>query len=314
MSGYGDAVPAGKVVREDDKEAVFKPARKSEIHEVGVTDLAMMTLWKHGPDKMCHSVSSTAESNHLGADIAIVDTRPARKRILLYQAKVVKNVDRTRNTLTMKGAIEPNHRKIFKKSTVEIDGEEYPFRALLALYQTDLTQYRLHQGRDPFFSIDGWEFGCWDHTCRPMFGPLPPELDRRLPKDMSPAACYYHHFLYGRGCSPGGILAACIPDSGTVINAAETFPWEFETYAWLTDRKSPLEKCVTRPHEVAQDGQMSGADSDDRPEFEASGFEPYGSDGTQSERLPDDRFQQIAQGLVTALELSDDQQLFISAL
>lgn len=90
------------------------------LNEVGVTDAAMAALWRHAPADMTYVVSSQAEAAVLGGDLAIVDGSQA---IRVYQAKLVKEIDRTANEYVLKSPLTSAHVSHLRTGTFSWNGQ-----------------------------------------------------------------------------------------------------------------------------------------------------------------------------------------------
>jgi hypothetical protein len=221
-----------------------------DLNEVGVTDTALAAIWRFGPIGAAYAVSSHAEAQQLGADIAIV--RAGARRILLYQAKLAEAKD---GLFSLKSAVTRKQLGLLRRvRVVEIQGKEFQLTARLALYQQDVTSYlsSCPPGLISTLSSTPW-------LCGP--GPLPPGAWLPIPEI---GRDYYRKMLVGHGWSPGGILAAHVPAKGKAIKSvpvANTWPWEFDTYRWLLSggpREADLTGAVPEfggPPPVFEDSQ-----------------------------------------------------------
>lgn len=199
------------------------------LNEVGVTDAVMTTLWRCGPQGAAFAVSSGAEANHLGADIAIVDA--AQRRILLYQAKLAAADGAA---LTLKSEVKVSQaRRLRRRRPVRLRGVDYKVTGRLALYQGDHT---------PLLDRCGH---CWMCASRSVVGRFDWERWWHWPGPPDPTIGreYYKSVISGRGCSPGGVLAARVSTADAIrsVDRLATWPWEFDLHHWHRGR-SPLDR------------------------------------------------------------------------
>jgi hypothetical protein len=205
------------------------------LNEVGVTDLVLAAIWRFGPEELAYGVSSRAESDQLGADIAIL--HQAELRILLYQAKLATYDG---GVFKLKSRVTDSQIKLLAKRAVRIDGAKYSVTGRLALYQTGMTPFI--RSCPPYRMPIAWwgsRWGEWEPT--PETKAREPQIGRR----------YYQDFLFTHRCSPSGIVATPIPSTSEEakrIAASSAWPWEFETYEWCQgiDTLSEREKNIDR--------------------------------------------------------------------
>lgn len=182
------------------------------LNEVGVTDSAVATLWKAGPNGASYAVTSGAESRHLGADIALVHRRT--HGILLYQAKLARL---ERGVFRLKSVAPVTQVRRLRRRSVVLSGVEYAVTSRFALYQIDHAPFLRHCCLDPFWRWCPW---IWESEIVPE-----PQIGQE----------YYEAVLEHGPCSPSGILAAPVVGSQAVssIRESPTWPWEFDAYEWL---------------------------------------------------------------------------------
>ena len=245
---HADLAPFGGTIRSN--SGVFRGATSAlGLNEVGVTDVVMATMWRFGPRAAAYAVSSTAESNHLGADIAIVHLSSAR--VLLYQAKLaqLQGVD-----YVLKSSVTASQVRLLNRRRVRLDGIRYQVTGRVAIYQADHTPF-LHRciNEVPFWDLQRWD----------LWWPRPHlrHIQRNQPSPVV-GSLYYDEVLVRCGCSPSGVLASPAPTGpvGTVP-VAMTWPWEFDTYEWLGG-SSPLDGLDRR---AARQGDLDERLPDFRP-------------------------------------------------
>lgn len=284
---YADLASHGNIIRVVRRNLVTPTPDPDGLNEVGVTDAVMATLWRFGPANAAYAVSSRAEANHLGADIAIVDPRPnGKKRVLLYQAKLAQYVN---GQIELKDRVKASQIRRLTKSSVEINNTRFTVTGRLALYQADHAPFR-DRCRHP---------EPWWHVERLMLrrfrrhDPIrpEPEVGRR----------YYEEVLRCCGCSPRGVLAARVTGTSEIecVPRAGTWPWEFDLYGWLRGT-SPLD---TSP-------SSAGLDGEDRPEGEPPLFEPYTPGAGEARGDAGE----IAEQLAAQLRLPKSTQLYVIVL
>lgn len=221
---YIDLAPSGGVIRGGPTNApsTVQPDALG-LNEVGVTDSVMTTLWRFGPNAAAFAVSPGAESNHLGADIAILHS--ATTRVLLYQAKLASLVN---GRFALKSKVTVSQAGMLRRRWVTLGGRRYAVTGRLALYQADTT---------PFIDHCRHRFG-FDWPYRWSWGSTQPNFvhDAEVGRD------YYRDVLAHCGCSPSGVLAAPVAARAAIdcVSESQTWPWEFDTYSWLR-RSSPLD-------------------------------------------------------------------------
>lgn len=284
---YADLAHHGNIIRVRGGSAISSAPDPDGLNEVGVTDAVMATLWRFGPQGAAYAVSSTAEANHLGADIAIVDPRlHGRKRVLLYQAKLAQYVN---GQFELKDRVKASQIRRLTKSSVEINNTRFTVTGRLALYQADHAPF-LDRCRhpEPWWLLEGLLLRSFRGPG--LFSPAP-EVGRR----------YYEECICCFRCSPSGVLAApviCTSEIKRVPRSA-TWPWEFDLHEWLSGT-SPLD---TRP-------SSEGLDGEDRPEDEPPLFEQY----TPGAGEAGGDAGEIAEQLAAQLRLPKSTQLYVIVL
>jgi hypothetical protein len=231
---YAELAPAGGIIRGG---PISQPSTQHVealgLNEVGVTDSVMATLWRFGPNAAAFAVSPGAESNHLGADIAIVHS--GTRRVLLYQAKLAWFDG---ETFRLKSDAPAAQVSMLARNSVVLDGVDFAVTGRLAAYQADVTPF-LGRG-EPFFWFDEWERLLRRGPLRRDFARRP-DVGRR----------YYEEVLLD-GCSPSGVLAAPVSGDSIVstVEPSKCWPWEFDTYEWLRG-SSPLDASDVGDGEAA---------------------------------------------------------------
>lgn len=215
---YAAVAPAGAVIRGGPSSGPTVQANRGlGLNEVGVTDSVMTTLWHFGPASAAYAVSSGAESNHLGADIAIVHS--STNRILLYQAKLAQ-LDGA--SFKLKSNATSDQVALLSQASVTLGGTTYGVTGRLALYQADVS---------PF--LDRCDPDLWFHWWRPRrWHPgWPSQPFERLPE----AGRRYYEEILRYGCSPSGVVAAAATGAAPIssVSISSTWPWEFDTHTWL---------------------------------------------------------------------------------
>ncbi len=182
----------------------------------------MATLWRCGPNAVSYSVSSKAEHNHLGADIAFVDR--STHRILLYQAKLA-FFDGT--DYQLKSKVTAAQAKLLSQKSITLDGSIFAITGRLALYQCDVAPFIWCCGDDEFF--DYWFWRRWSSSAN-RFAP-DPTIGRR-----------YYESVLRRRCSPSGVIACGVRGKSAItsIPGNVVWPWEFDGFEWLQST-SPLD-------------------------------------------------------------------------
>jgi hypothetical protein len=200
----------------------------THLNEVGITDTVLAAIWRFGPNAAGYAISSRAEAEHLGADIAII--HQPTSRILLYQAKLARHDDRS---FKLKSPVTKRQLGILRRrNRIEIQGARYQITGRLALYQQDLTPYLGHC--PPPFMHDMW-WRPWEAGPHP----LPATGGGESGWEPSPEVGreYFETVLARHGCSPSGVLAALVPSSEhdrvNSIVEVSTWPWEFDAHQWL---------------------------------------------------------------------------------
>ncbi len=157
---YAALASSGRVIRGDVSLRV-EDAEIDDLNEVGITDGVLAAIWRFGPSAAAYAISSRAEANHLGADIAIVQL--SASRILLYQAKLA----RLRGeAYRLKSQVTKGQLKLLRRRRpIEILGFRFQVTGRLALYQQDVTPYLRNA---PVFFPDMW-WRLWPDVP----GPLP---------------------------------------------------------------------------------------------------------------------------------------------
>lgn len=227
---HATVAPASAVITHSGQSLAVQQSSVLGLHEVGITDLVMATIWRHGPRAVAYGVSSHAEARHLGADIAILHRRS--RRILLYQAKLGHIAG---DQLTLKSEVSGSQLKLLNRKRVTLSGIVYRVGGRLAIYQIEPSRLSRCENGLPLSGL-----------CKslPMFmSPLwrgigPPS--NRPPSGLGRE--YYNTCLLLHQCSPCGILASPVPRPGkplSFVARSHTWPWEFDVYDWLdSDRPS----------------------------------------------------------------------------
>jgi hypothetical protein len=279
---YAELAPAGGIIRGGPtSQPITQRVAPLGLNEVGVTDSVMATLWRFGPNAAAYAVSPGAESNHLGADIAIVHS--GTRRVLLYQAKLAWFDGAI---FRLKSDAPAAQVSMLARTSVVLDGVDFAVTGRLAAYQADVTPF-LGRG-EPFFWFEEWE----RHFRR---GPLRRDFARRPEVGRR----YYEEVLRD-GCSPSGVLAAPISGDSIVsaVERSKCWPWEFDTYEWLRG-SSPLDASD------AGDGEAAAPAPNLRERV--PNFEPY--EAAPREQPESDPLQTVLQlavqlGLPTGRSLS----------
>jgi hypothetical protein len=249
----------------------------------------MATIWRFGPTAVAYGVSPGAESNHLGADIAFVHTPTSR--ILLYQAKLATHGS---GMFSLKSKVTVTQVRLLRRRSVVVQGTKYRVTGRIALYQIDVTPF-INRCLPHGVPASWWDTWFWrgpqrDLTRADRLGD--PEIGRR----------YYESALAGRGCSPGGVLAAPVPvghGAATSIKEDRAWPWEFDIYEWLRAR-SPLDG-------QGHDGQ-SRYFEESAPDFDGYSFEEP-SIAAQPRTDP-----QLAREMAQQLRLPSSSKLYLIVL
>jgi hypothetical protein len=184
------------------------------LNEVGVTDAVAAALWRHAPEGMTYAVSSQAESHVLGGDLAVVD---GHGTLRVYQAKLVREVDRTTKEYVLKSPLTHAHSSHLNTGTFVWDGQAYQKSGYLALYQMALPI--VHGTRRPVRSR--W----WAEAAASLGAP---HLGGVYHWDMMAAA----RGNSARMASARGIMAAPVPplpalQSVDRVPVADSWPWEY---------------------------------------------------------------------------------------
>lgn len=202
------------------------------LNEVGVTDAVMTTMWKLGPANVSFAVSSGAESNHFGADIAILDRTGGR--LVVYQAKLAR-LEQKR--LRLKSNVEQEHLKLLlcpRNITLESMPEskkKFSIISRLALYQIDCKHYLTSSQSTVRWNMWGEPWFVEELGYETSWRMLPPQERLRT---------YYNDYVR-RGLSSGGVLAARV-DASLIdkesqnikwVDIPKTWPWEFDLYGLL---------------------------------------------------------------------------------
>ncbi|NPD06522.1 hypothetical protein HN031_17745 [Nocardioides sp. zg-1308] len=193
--------------------ATAVPSRWS-VNEVGVTDGSMTSLWRHAQVGSTYAITSQAESQVLGGDLAIVDGADSLR---IYQAKLVERVDTATNEYVLKSPLTHAHTFLLHTGTFDWDGRTFKKRGFLALYQQDLGL--IPGTRTPTRSV--W----WAATATSVNAP-------------PLGAVYYWDMMGGtqrnpaRMASARGIMAAPIPPLPAPkkvdrVPLLDSWPWEF---------------------------------------------------------------------------------------
>lgn len=229
LGEHAAVAPVGATIRGRGTPVVARPDVLG-LNEVGVTDLVMATIWRHGPRAAAFAVSPGAEANHLGADIAIL--HPGSKRLLIYQAKLARC---EASMFLLKSPVTRSQLRFLNRRSVQLQDTRYRVSGRLALYQADITPFIDRCGHGPPLRWwDGWPYAPWEPR-----GWERPDVQR----DRQLGRRYYEDLLVGCGCSPSGIVAAPVPrtsDPLDTVYEGMTWPWEFDTYSWLSS-SSPLD-------------------------------------------------------------------------
>lgn len=296
LGEYATLVRAGVAVRIRGRASLeFADAALTGLNEVGVTDLVLAAIWKSGPRGAARAISSTAENEHLGADIAIV--QQSKARILLYQAKLAAYC---RGTFRLKSKVTKDQLdRLRRQDPVEIAGSPYCVAGRLALYQHERTPY-LKDCPDALLTMARWRWlGVWPDGPGLMFV----EHGAAWEPDPLIGRSYYEGVLAAGGCSPAGVLAARIPDGVEEVNAvpeADTWPWEFDTHHWL-GQTGPGEDWPP-----AGDGPESGKPAPDFEAYFANDNEPRQPDQAQAAAIADE--------LAVQLQIPAETRLYVITL
>jgi hypothetical protein len=221
LRDHAAVAPLGQMIGGRDAPVV-QPATVLGLNEVGVTDLVMAALWRHGPHAASYAVTGPAEHNHLGADIAIL--RSSAAQIVLYQAKLARLEGAA---LTLKSPVTEDQLELLQQPTVELEGATYQVTGRLALYQCDHTPYLYRCGPPSWY----WPWSEWRWPMATSGDAL--HLGGR----------YYEQVLATCECSPSGVLAASVATLAAevvAIDPSSTWPWEFDFYEW-NKGNSPLD-------------------------------------------------------------------------
>lgn len=258
--------PAGTIIRGRKSLRFDRPAVLG-LNEVGVTDLVMAAIWRFGPRGAAHAISTGAEANHLGADIAILHN--GLSRILLYQAKLASLRD---GIFSLKSKVTERQIRLLRKRSVVLRGTRFQVTGRLAVYQADETPFmtrcpRPAMWREPWM----WYPGNW-HLTEPVITP-DPKVGRE----------YYEEMLFGCRCSPSGVLSAPVPrgpQAVSTIRESSTLPWEFYTYGWFRKIGSQA------PSDLGDDRWLTGLPGVFDPYMPANAdreSDPAAASGTASE-------------------------------
>ncbi len=259
---YQAVAPAGGTIGVHGGLPTIAASHYLGLNEVGVTDEVMTALWSFGPESSAYAVTSKAESNHLGADIALVHS--ASQRILLYQAKLAARVG---GTFDLKSDVTKAQLKRLQRKSVTIGGQTYSVTGRLALYQAD---YEPFLSRCKLVPAPLW-FTFWPWNPMLALASLGPHA--------SPAETYYEEVLR-HGCSPSGVVASNASGSDPIgsVAVAATWPWEFETYSWLRASGSGASGG-------APDQQGETAEPPEFTSFEPTLDEPFGEAASVAQQL-----------------------------
>ena len=272
---YAELAPAGGIIRGGPTlQPITQRVAPLGLNEVGVTDSVMATLWRFGPNAAAYAVSPGAESNHLGADIAIVHS--GTRRVLLYQAKLAWFDGAM---FRLKSDAPAAQVSMLARTSVVLDGVDFAVTGRLAVYQADSTPFL--GSCEPFFWFDEWERHFRRGPRRRDFARRP-EVGRR-----------YYEGVLRDGCSPSGVLAAPISGDSIVsaVEPSKCWPWEFDTYEWLRG-SSPLD--------TLDEGDSEAAASAPNLTERVPSFEPY---EPAAREQPEVDSQQTAIQLATQLNL-----------
>lgn len=238
LGEHAAVAPAGGTIS-GSTVPVIRPAHVLGLNEVGVTDLVVAAIWRHGPRAAAYAISPAAEANHLGADIAIL--HPKSQRLLLYQAKLA-HCDA--GIFLLKSPVTKSQLRLLNRRSVSLQNSRYRITGRLALYQVDHTPYI---DRCDCHAAYPWSWRWWPHVRW-----LIADWDARVADDdREVARSYYKEMLVGCGCSSSGVVAAPVPRPGNAVAevaAALTWPWEFDTYSWLHG-ESPLDGNASEQRE-----------------------------------------------------------------
>ena len=230
----------GRFLHKAGKGVTAKAAAPASINEVGLTDVAMASLWTHAEAGTTYAVTSKAEANVLGGDLAILD---GAGTLRIYQAKVVEDLDLASGEYVLKSSLTVAHTILLNSGTFEWDGRTFPMSGNLALYQQHLRV--VHGTRKPHRSV--W----WAATANSVNAPA---LGARYYWDMmrpTPMA------------SARGIMAAPVPPlpaSNAVdrVSIHSSWPWEYSiANTWAGPAAKPPTADV--------DGEPSRRNPDDAP-------------------------------------------------
>ncbi len=183
MAPVGHVIRGGTSLRIEDAEI-------DGLNEVGITDGVLAAIWRFGPNAAVYAISSHAEANHLGADIAIVQL--SASRILLYQAKLARlrdDVYKLKSQVT-KSQLILQLKLLRRRRPIEILGIRYQITSRLALYQHDLTPYLANA---PMFIPNQW-WRFWPDVP----GPLPAGISWEFKPAPLTGRQYYETMLASR--------------------------------------------------------------------------------------------------------------------
>jgi hypothetical protein len=213
--------PVAQVIRVDRGSLAIETAAVLDLNEVGVTDTVVAAIWRFGPSAAAYAISSSAEHEHLGADIAIAHL--STSRILLYQAKLAEHKD---GKFRLKSPVTKTQvRQLSQRRPITIQGIPYEVTGRLALYQQDLTPYLSHLPSRTCLA-----YGGSDQDRSPQVAAVHGDTRRRsangTTRTYSPgraalrAACWLHSYPAGLNGLPRSPWPARGPGNSTPTNGS----------------------------------------------------------------------------------------------
>jgi len=213
MLEHGALNPTGNNIVQRHNNLITQPSTKLDVMEVGLTDLTVAALWRYGPAGLSYGVSSTAESNFLGADIAFLFK--SFRLLLLYQAKVA---ELNRGVFILKSKLPAAQARLLRQPSIVIGGQTYRIDGRLALYQADHDWIAKNCQ-----SSTGLCLASYRRYRSSRIGSVvshQPDVGVR----------YLNDIIQGCGCSAGAIVCAHFSNTGTDIESVNlnlTHPWEW---------------------------------------------------------------------------------------
>ncbi|GAB3862711.1 hypothetical protein GCM10028801_28760 [Nocardioides maradonensis] len=256
----------GRFLHKAGKGVTSKAAAAASINEVGLTDVAMASLWTHAEAGTTYAVTSKAEANVLGGDLAVLD---GAGTLRIYQAKLVKDLDAVSGEYVLKSALAVAHTLLLNSGTFNWDGRRFHMNGYLALYQQHLGV--VHGTRKPHRSV--W----WTATANSVNAPA---LGARYYWDMmrpTPMA------------SARGIMAAPVPPlpASTAVDRVpihNSWPWEYSiANTWTgpaggpptddADGEPAQRNPGDAPPPLAEAGDLSPRSEEQRADFASRLFD-----------------------------------------